>query len=32
MIDSAPSGNGVRITSLSHPYWQKNFIRGYRVL
>jgi len=32
MIDSAPSGNGVRITSLSHSYWQKNFIRGYRVL
>lgn len=31
MIDSAPSGGGVRITSLSHPYWQRNFIRGYRV-
>ena len=32
MIDCAPSGNGVRITSLSHKYWQTNFIRGYRVL
>jgi peptidoglycan hydrolase-like protein with peptidoglycan-binding domain len=31
MIDCAPSGNGVRITSLSHSYWQRNFIRGYRI-
>lgn len=32
MIDCAPSDGGVRIGNLSHPYWQTNFIRGYRVL
>jgi peptidoglycan hydrolase-like protein with peptidoglycan-binding domain len=32
MIDCAPSDGGVRIGNLSHPYWQRNFIRGYRVL
>ena len=32
MIDCAPSDGGVRIGNLSHPYWKKNFIRGYRVL
>jgi peptidoglycan hydrolase-like protein with peptidoglycan-binding domain len=32
MIDSAPSGGGVRIGDLSNSYWIKNFIRGYRVL
>ena len=31
MIDCAPSDGGVRIGDLNHPYWQKNFIRGYRV-
>jgi cell wall-associated NlpC family hydrolase len=32
MIDCAPSDGGVRIGNLSHSYWQRNFIRGYRVL
>ena len=32
MIDCAPSDGGVRIGNLNHPYWQRNFIRGHRVL